>query len=137
MPESFVRVDGAFELQRAFKQVSRGLGAGVKEALESAAEPVRSEGSTLIRSNVSGMARSRLPWWKLRTGVTAHAVYIAPEQRGVKSGRINDRRRRPGLRTRSDYIPSMEQALEKNRNKIVQSVQAEIGELIRIWGRSG
>jgi hypothetical protein len=134
MPDPAIRLDGAFELKRAFTRLSKDLGGGVKEALESAAEPIRSQASSNARGEISGMARSRIPWWRMRTGVTAHSVYIAPEQRGVKSGRINDRKRRPNLTT--VMRPHMERALADNRGSVVSNVQRELSELVRIWGRN-
>jgi len=135
MPENIIRVEGIADLQRSFFRLSRDLGSGVREALESAAEPVRSDASALARTQISGMARVRLPWWRMRTGVTRTSVYIAPEQRGVKGGRLNDRKRRPNLV--SVMGPRMEEALARNRNKVENAVLDELDELAARWGRNG
>lgn len=127
-----IRVEGLSDLTRAFTRLDRNLGRGIKEAMEAAADPVRKDASDLVRQNVSGMARSRVPWWSMRVGSTVRSAFIAPEQRGVK-GRGGDRRRRPNLVGRMD--PQMREALARNRDKVEGSVLVELDELFRQWER--
>ena len=124
------------ELQRAFGRLSRDLRGGVREALEAAAEPVRSDASNLARSNISGMARDKLAWWRMRVGVTTTEVYIAPERRG------NKRRTRPTPRGQAEAFiaqmnPQMEAGLARNRDRVEKAVLDEIEELAARWGRNG
>lgn len=129
-----LRVEGLAELQRATSRLSRDFGKGIREALEAGGEPVRADASDLAFTSISGMRRSRIPWWRMRIGVTRSSVYVAPEQRGVKSGRANDRRRRPNLKT-----PMLERALwpavDRNAHRIEASVREEINDLFRTWSR--
>lgn len=131
-----IRVEGLTELQRATSRLSRDFGKGVREALEAAGEPVRVDASNLALTRISGMQRGRIPWHRMRVGVTRVSVYVAPEQRGVKSGRVSDRRRRPKLKT-----PMLEQALypavDRNRGNLQREVNSEITELFRVWSRFG
>lgn len=128
-----IRVQGLSELVRAFSTLDRNLGRGLREAVENAAEPVRQEASSLMRSEISGMARSRIPWWTMRTGSTRNGAYVAPVQRGVK-GRPDDKRRRPnlvGIGLNKALVP----ALERNRERVEDSVLAEMDDLFRAWER--
>ena len=50
------------------------------------------EAEQLGRSEITRITE---PWARMRTGVTAKSVYVAPRQRGIKSGRGDDPRRRP------------------------------------------
>lgn len=134
MPPAVLRVEGLGELRRATSRLSRDFGRGIREALEAAGEPVRQDASNLALNRISGMQRGRVPWHRMRIGVTRSIVYVAPEQRGVKGGRVGDRRRRPRLKT-----PMLEKALypavEQNRDKIAGEVNAEVTALFRAWSR--
>jgi histone H3/H4 len=130
---SAVVVRGLTDLQRAFSRVSRDLGSGVREALEAAGEPVRSEASQLALQEISGMRRSRLPWWQMRVGVTRKVVYVAPVRRGMKSsGR--ERFRRPKLAPRL-LDEAMIPALEHNRARLEGEILETLDDLFRMWER--
>lgn len=134
MPEArTVRVKGATDLIRAFSVLDRNLGRGIKEALENAAEPVRSEAASLAQTQISGMARSRLPWWQMRTGSNLTTVYVAPQQRGVKT--IGKRpRMRPNLATLL-LGRAMEPALDNNADRVEDEVLETLDDLFRAWER--
>lgn len=126
-------VDGMADLQRALAIANRDVGSDVKAALESAADPVRFDAQKLALSEISGMARSRVPWHSMRVGVTRSLVYVAPVQRGVKS-RTDRRRRRPNLFDRL-LGDAMEPALERNITRVERELNDALGDLVRRWER--
>lgn len=129
MPERAVRIEGLRELELAFKLYGRGMEKGVREALEAAAEPVRSDAQSLARSGL--VKQSAVDWTAMRVGVTRRTAYVAPAQRG-RNTPLN--RRRPKLKPRL-LDRAMEPALDRN----VQNVEREIGhaldDLGRMWSR--
>jgi hypothetical protein len=135
MPD-ILRVQGLRELQVATSRLSRDFGKGVREAFEAAGEPVRQDATSLAFANISGMRRGIIPWHRMRIGVTRVSVYVAPEQRGIKSGAFRDRRRRPGLK-RPMLERAMWPAVDRNKDKIATEVNQEVTELFRVWSRFG
>lgn len=128
-----VAVEGLGDLVRAFRVASREVARDVRTAIEVAGEPIRQEAQQLVRSEISGMARSRLPWWSIRTGVERSTIgYIVPEQRGVKS-RIGARRRRPNL---ASLIAEQEQiALDRHAGRVEDEFNEALEEVARAWAR--
>jgi hypothetical protein len=132
-----IRVEGLSELQRATSRLSREFGKGVREALEAAGEPIRSEASELAHSDISGMRRARLPWWRMRIGVTRSTVYVAPEQRG------NKKRTRPTPRGQAESFKremigkAMNPAVDHHIGEFPSQVNAELDDLFKAWGRLG
>jgi hypothetical protein len=126
-----IHVEGLRELQRAFARLSHDLSGGVKEALEAAAEPVRSEAASLAHGAITGMSRSRLPWWQMRVGVTRSSVYVAPVRRGPRAGSA----KRPNLAPRM-MNEAMLPALAQNQERVVAQVSRELDELFRFWERN-
>lgn len=130
---TLLRVDGLAELQRAFYNLNRDLGKGVREALEAGAEPVRQQAQSNVFEQVSGMRRGRVPWHHMRVGVTRSLVYVAPVQRGVK--RTGDERKRRGAITIQVMAPPMHEAGDANRDQVFGQVLSEIDDLFREWAR--
>lgn len=130
-----IAVTGVADLQRAFGNLSRDLGKGVREALAAAADPVRADASLLAREEISGLARARTPigqsWWQMRVGVTRQSVYVAPVQRGVKS-KGRGKRRRPNLAPLL-LEKAMEPALERNRDRVEHEILSQLDELFARW----
>lgn len=131
--EGVVRVEGLDDLVRAFKVANVAVARDVRTAIEQAGEPIRQNAQSRVRSEISGMARSRLPWWSIRSGVERNTIgYIVPQQRGVKTlGR--QKYKRPNL---APLIAAQEQvALEANRNRVVAEFKQALSEVARAWGR--
>lgn len=130
-------VEGLSELQRATSRLSRDFGKGIREALEAAGEPIRADASELAHTQISGMTRARIPWWRMRVGVTRSTVYIAPEQRG------NKKRTRPTNRRQAEAFKgamlgkAMNPAVDRNLGTIAAQVDQELNELFGRWARLG
>lgn len=129
MPSNLaVRVEGLRELERAFKLTGLGMEKGVREALESASEPVRLDAQGLAVARIRNIG---VPWSRMRVGVTRRTAYVAPQERG--------RRTRPGggrpnlatlLRARA-----MEPALAQNIANVEREVGEALDDLFRLWER--
>ena len=132
MPDKIVRVQGLDELVRAFRVANREMAKDVRTAIEQAGEPIRQMGSELVRNELSGMSRTRLPWWRLRLGVERNTIgYVVPEQRGVRDFR--SRRKRPKL---AALIAEREQrALDANIGRVEAEFVDALNEVARAWAR--
>lgn len=130
MPDD-IRIEGLAHLQRTFSRLDGKLQGTLRDVLKGAAEPVRSDAEQLALHSITRMT---IPWSRMRVGVTRHAVYVAPAQRGVKA-RGNARRRRPNLKPL--LRNEMETALAQNRSRVRGSVKAMLGDLANDWGRGG
>lgn len=124
-----VIINGLDQLQRDLAksgpEVSRVMRAGLREA----AEPVARLAEELSLTRIRRMPRSP-KWAQTRTGVTRHAVYIVPKQRGVKARNPFDPRRRPnlvGLMMGRSFDP----ALAAGAGLVETRVAALLGEVIR------
>lgn len=128
-----VRVLGLRDLQRAFATANRGLAQDLRTAIEQAGEPIRRDAQNLVQSEISGMARSRIPWWTIRSGVERSTIgYIVPNQRGVK-GAGSARRGRPKL---APLIAEKEQtALDRNADRVVDEFDEALAEMAKAWAR--
>lgn len=136
MPETVqaVRIEGLRELERAFKLYGRGLEKGVREALEAAAEPVRSDAQTLALAEIPriSLPSTTVPWHRMRVGVTRRTAYVAPEMRGDKSRRGS--RRRPNFATKL-LTEAMEPALARNIKNVEREIGDALDDLGRMWAR--
>lgn len=135
MPAQAIRVDGLSELQRAFSAADRALRDDLRDALQEAAAPVRSEAQVL-----AGVAIRRMPvgspWTRMRIGmVGASVVYVAPVERGAK-GRANQRLRRPKFKPLM-LRRALEPALVRNRQQVVRRLDALLREVKAVWERHG
>lgn len=128
MAEQAVRIEGLRELDRAFKLYGRGLEKGVREALETAAEPVRLDAQSLA---VSSISRIGVPWSRMRVGVTRHTAYVAPVERGRSR---NTRRFRPNLKSLL-LDRAMGPALERNISNVERELGDALDDLGRMWAR--
>jgi hypothetical protein len=133
MPEA-VRIEGLRELERAFKLYGRGLERGVREALEAAAEPVRSDAQSLALAEIPRIQvpSTTVPWHRMRVGVTRRTAYVAPEQRGDKSRRASRKRRNFATKLLTE---AMEPALERNIRNVEREVGVALDDLGRRWER--
>jgi hypothetical protein len=129
MPESnAVRIEGLRELERAFKLYGRGMEKGIREALEAASEPVRTDAQSLATSSIK---QSAVDWTRMRIGVTRRTAYVAPMQRGR---RTPPNRRRSNLRERL-LTGAMEPALTRNIPKVEREIGVALDDLGRMWER--
>lgn len=131
--EKPITVEGLNELKRAFSNVSKDLGKGVREALDAAGQPVRYTAEQLATSNPSGMQRNKIRWQAMRVGITKTTVYVAPVERGVKS-KAREKLRRPEFKTQL-LERSLDPALDQNRDRTVAEFADQLAELARAWER--
>lgn len=130
MPERAIRVEGLRELELAFKLYGRGLEKGLREAMETAAEPVRLDAQTLAVENISNIG---FPWSRMRVGVTRRTAYVAPQQRGRRS-RLRPNAGRPNLRGLL-LERAMEPALDQNVSRVEREFVDALDDLARMWSR--
>lgn len=130
MPEP-VRIEGLRELERAFKLYGRGMEKGLREAMETAAEPVRSDAQSLAR--VALKPAVNVDWSLMRVGVTRRTAYVAPAQRG-RRGRL---RPNAGRRNMRELLlgRAMEPALEQNIGNVEREFDDALKDLARMWAR--
>lgn len=126
-----VQVVGLRELIRAFRIANKEVARDIRTAIEQAGEPIRRDAQDLVRTNVSGMARSHIPWWTIRTGVERSTIgYIVPAQRGVRG---RSKRSRPNL---APLIAAQEHAaLEANESRVLDEFEQALDEVARAWAR--
>lgn len=129
-----VRVEGLNDLVRAFRVANREVARDVRTAIEQAGEPIRQRASELVRTEISGMARSRLPWWTIRAGVERNTIgYIVPNERGRFTKRNPRRYRRPRI---ADRIAEQEQrALDQNTDRVYDEFTQALDEVAKAWAR--
>lgn len=125
-----VRIEGLRELERAFKLYGRGLEKGVREALETAAEPVRLDAQSLAVANIR---RIGVPWSRMRVGVTRRTAYVAPQKRGGAT-RLRPNSGRPNLKGLL-LDRAMEPALDRNIANVEREIGDALDDLGRMWSR--
>ncbi len=129
--DSTVSVRGLVELNRALKAADKTTRAEFRLGFRKVAEPVRLEAERLALSDITRITE---PWARMRTGVTTKAVYVAPRQRGIKSGRGDDPKRRPKfadlLITRS-LVP----ALERKQGEVERGIFKLVDHALDVFNR--
>lgn len=73
-----MRLKGGAELERAFLQLRREVLAELKPALREIADVVRSDAEQRAGANIENIGPR---WQRMRVGVTAKVVYVAPTSR--------------------------------------------------------
>lgn len=127
-----VIVNGLAKLQRDLAVSSPAVSRAMHEGLRLSAEPVAKIAEDLSLSRIRRMPRS--PEWAVnRIGVLRSGVYIAPKERGVRSGRGDDPRRRPNL-VELMMGRSYDPALEIGEAIVEERVSSLIGEVTRVIG---
>ncbi len=91
-----VIINGLDQIQRDLAKAAPGTTAALRAGLRESAEPVSKIAETLSLREIRRMHRSP-QWAETKIGVTRHAVYVVPKQRGVKTGHWDDPKRRPNL----------------------------------------
>lgn len=127
-----VSVTGLRELERAFRNADRALAGDLKDALQEAAAPVRSDAQALASSSISNLKPGD-PWAGMRIGTGRSIVYVAPVERGAKS-RGDERKRRPKFGTKL-LTEAMEPALERNRARVETRLDKMLDEVANVWER--
>jgi hypothetical protein len=105
-------VEGYTGLMRALAQADRDVRLGVRRELRGVARPVQQDAQQLALSTIAGMPRSPR-WAGMRIGIIRTSVYVAPRQRGVKSGP----RKRPNLANLL-MNQAMQPALDRNTARV-------------------
>lgn len=134
MAEGALRVEGLDELVRAFRVANREVAKDVRQAIELAGEPIRQLGSELIRTEVSGMSRTKMPWWRLRLGVERNTIgYVVPETRGARDWRSPRKRR-----NLAKLIAEREErALAAHAHRVEREFVAALNDVAKAWSRVG
>lgn len=132
MAKDTLAVKGLADLNRAFSAAGKEARVEMRVAMQSVAKPVRERAAVLAREKIRRMDASP-QWAGMRTGVTRHAVYVAPRQRGVR-GRGGPRARPnlAGLLMNRAMIPALRQS-RPLINARFNRVLAEIG---KTWERT-
>lgn len=116
---SGIKVAGIREVNFAFKEVGGKIPAEMRATLRAVAEPVRSRAEQLGESNITNIGSV---WERMRVGVTASSVYVAPKTR------------RKGGSPRPNLAPlllneAMEPALEQSTVAVVRGFDLMLGRL--------
>lgn len=118
-----VRIEGLRELQRAFRAADRALARELRTALKEAGEPVRVAAEELAQSEIRNIGPR---WWRMRLGVTARGVYIAP------ATRRSTRRSNPkfgGLLIQRAMVP----AKERHQEDVVGRIEKVLDVVGSTW----
>jgi len=130
-----IHVEGLGGLLRAFSNADKTRRDDLKDALQEAAAPVRSEAQQLAGTKIPHMGGAHKPWAAMRIGAYSSIVYVAPVERGVK-GRGGQNRRR-GHRFASLMLErAMEPALEHNTAIVERRLEGLIDEVCDVWERT-
>jgi hypothetical protein len=114
-----IRVEGLPELDRAFGKISKDLRKGVRSAERMVAEPVRARAEGLAIEGISNIGGQ---WSRMRIGVTASNVYVAPKARN-RGGSP-----RPNLG--GELLEAMNTALDDSREQVVAGFELMLDRLV-------
>jgi hypothetical protein len=124
-----VIVNGLDQLQRDLAKSGPAVSTAMRAGLRESAEPVAKLAEELSLARIRRMPRSP-QWAETRVGVTRHAVYVVPKQRGVKARNPFESRRRPNL-VGLMMGRSFEPALAAGAGIVAGRVNVLLGEVIR------
>lgn len=105
-----VVVKGYRELDRAFRNVSKDVSRTQRAALKVVAEPARAAAEQLAVGNITNIGSH---WSRMRLGVLARGVYLAPTSRRTSGGSP-----RPNLAPLL-MDRAMQPAVDQNEDKII------------------
>lgn len=122
-----IRVRGLADLNRALAKADKQVRVGVRKELRQAVEPVRRDAQSLAVSEIPTIGGA---WSRMRVGVTRDLVYVAPRQRGVKTGP----RKRPNL---AELLlgRAMVPALDRNADDVEERIDDMLGRVARDFNR--
>lgn len=118
MPQSAasIRVEGLRELNASFNRFGPRVKDGLVGEFQRVGEPVRSTAEELALENITNIGEE---WSRMRLGVTASTVYVAP--------RARRKRGRPGYRRPNLAVLLLEDAmfpaLERNESSVLKGVE--------------
>lgn len=132
---NLIEIDGFPELAKALAETGPGVSRALRAGLVDLAEPIARDAEQFALENISGLAREKRRWEKMRVGITSgfRLVYVAPVQRGIKT-RGFDARRRPQF---ADLMAerAMTPAVAKNEDRLVEGAVRIVDDVIRgSWG---
>ena len=122
-----VIVHGLDQIQHDLARTGPAANTAMRAGLRESAEPVAHLAEQLSLANIRRMHHSP-EWAKTRIGVTRHAVYIVPKQRGERGSDV--RRRRPNL-VGLMMGRSFEPALAAGTGLVEARVSSLLGQVIR------
>ena len=127
-----IRIEGLAELRTAFRRAGNEMDKDLDAALKSSAEPVRTDAQAFTSSirNMGAPKGEGISWQSMRVGITRHTVYVAPSNRGKKTGARKRRNLFDLLLSRS-----LEPALDANVSRAEQEVKDAIADMARAWER--
>lgn len=128
---SAIRVKGLRDLQRAFGIADRSLQKRLRSTLREVAEPVRAEAEALASDNIRNIGED---WPLMRVGVTQKLVYVAPQEKGRRSG-SQDGVARPNLAPLL-MDRAMSPALDNNASQIEDALDEMLGDVGNDWERA-
>lgn len=131
-----IRVEGLNGLVDAFAAADRHVRDDLRDALQEAAAPVRSEAQMLAGTRIPHMGGTHRPWARMRIGIAGRSVvYVAPVERGTKSRGAKTVRGRPNL-ARLLLDRAMEPALADNTAKVEHRLDLLLDEVVTVWERT-
>ena len=115
-----VAVRGLRELDRAFKELEKGVRTELRKELQTVAEPVRSAAEELAAGRIRNIGER---WSEMKVGVTSRTVYVAPKAR------------RRGGSPRKNLavllmVRSLEPALEYKKEQVVRGLEKWVDGLV-------
>ncbi len=119
MASGTIRVRGLRELDRALNAYDKDLKKEVRKELKVVAEPVRSLSEQMAVGNISNVGAT---WSRMKLGVKARAVYVAPRARPTGQGTA-----RPNLARM--LKAQMEASLEQKTPDVVKGFEDMIDRL--------
>ena len=131
-----IHIKGLNGMINAFAAADAHIKEDLRDALQEAAAPVRSQAQMLAGTKISHMGGSHRPWARMRIGIEGRSVvYVAPVERGAKSRGAKGVRGRPNL---ADLIlgKALEPALAANTNKVEERLALLIDEVVAVWERT-
>jgi hypothetical protein len=133
MADAVIKVDGLNDLLRAFAAADKALKDDLRDALQEAAAPIRSDAQALAGSSIRNNTTA---WSRMRVGIErGGVVYVAPVERGIK-GRGNQRLRR---RRFADLLRdrAMHPARQRNIRNVERRLEQMLLEVKAVWERHG
>lgn len=122
-----VKFEGFADLQRALRDIDTRLLSEFRKELLAAGEPVARQAHTFAVQNIPTVTA---PWSEFRVGATSQLVYVAPRQRGTKTGCDKKRPKFGALLNRralEPTVPLAERELERRGETALRNVIAKAG----------
>lgn len=125
-----IAVNGLRELNAAFARSDKQTRLGVRRVQRDLAEPVKLGAESLAVVRIPNVG---LRWSRMRIGVTSALIYVAPKERGLRTGSA---RRRPNL-ARLLMDRAMQPALEARRPQLEADTELMLDRIADDFNRGG